>query len=101
MEAMARLWRGQVGDALRVLKRARDMADNGHRSQAALALGVALAAAGRPEEALLEGLDALARAREKKDEKGSSACLAFLAKLFQNQQREIDAELLRAASRGH
>jgi hypothetical protein len=99
MEAMARLWRGQVGDALRVLKRARDLADNGNRSQASLALGVALAAAGRPEEALLEGLDALARAREKRDEKGSSACLAFLSKLFQSQRRDEDADLLRSASR--
>ena len=98
MEGMAHLSRGQIGDALRVLKKAREAADEGTRAQASLALGVALAAAGRPEEALLEGLDALARAREKLDDKGAGACLAFLAKLFQTQQRTADSELLRSAA---
>ncbi len=98
MEAMARLSRGQVGDALRVLRKAREQAEEGTRAQASLALGVALTAAGRAEEALLEGLDALARAREKHDGKGASACLAFLAKLFHTQQRDAESELLRAAA---
>jgi tetratricopeptide (TPR) repeat protein len=98
MDGMAHLSRGQIGDALRILKKARETADDGTRAQASLALGVALAAAGRPEEALLEALDALARAREKLDDKGASACLAFLAKLFQTQQKTADAELLRSAA---
>lgn len=50
--------------------------------QAALALALAQQTAGRPDEALLEGLDALARAREARDSRAQAACLAFLAKLF-------------------
>src|SRR6185295_13277673 len=64
MRAMARLGRGEIGDALRVLRRARaDLAPDDHRRrcQTSLALGVALSVAGRPEDALLEGMDALAR----------------------------------------
>jgi thioredoxin-like negative regulator of GroEL len=49
--------------------------------RAALALGVALAAANRLEEALLEALDALARAREYEDARGEQACLRFLSQL--------------------
>jgi hypothetical protein len=50
--------------------------------QASLALAFALATAGQPDDALLEGLDALARAREANDSRAQAACLAFLAKLF-------------------
>jgi hypothetical protein len=51
------------------------------RCHASLALGVALALAGRPDEALLEGMDALARAREAASARAETACLAFLRKL--------------------
>jgi hypothetical protein len=41
-----------------------------------------LCLAGRADEALLEGLDALARAREAKDPRAIDASLALLAKLY-------------------
>lgn len=96
--AMARLGRGDIGDALRVLRRTRqelDPQDHRRRCQTSLALGVALSVAGRPDEALLESLDALARARQIKDERGARACITFLAKLFTMTGREEDAERLR------
>ncbi|MBX3201044.1 MAG: hypothetical protein KF894_23085 [Labilithrix sp.] len=101
MRAMARLGRGDIGDALRVLRRSRaelDPTDHRRRCQASLALGVALSGAGRPEEALLEAMDALARARQIADERGAKACLAFLAKLYTSVSREAEAELLRDGS---
>ncbi|MDF2695989.1 MAG: hypothetical protein K0S65_4372, partial [Labilithrix sp.] len=101
MGAMARLGRGDIGDALRVLRRTRGkLAPNDHRRrcQTSLALGVALSAAGRPQEALLEGMDALARARQIDDERGAKACLAFLAKLYTSVSRDVEAERLRASS---
>ena len=85
LRALSRLGRGDIGDALRVLRRTRsalDPDDHKQRCQTSLALGVALSVAGRPQEALLEGMDALARARHARDERGARACLAFLAKLF-------------------
>lgn len=101
MLAMSRLGRGEIGDALRVLRRTRaqlEQGDHRRRCQTSLALGVALSVAGRPEEALLEALDALARARQIEDERGSKACLAFLAKLYTSVSREDDAERLRVES---
>jgi hypothetical protein len=100
LRAMARLGRGDIGDALRVLRRTRaqlDPADLRQRCQTSLALGVALSVAGRPQDALLEGLDALARARQNGDARGAQACLAFLAKLYTAVQRPDEAEKLRAA----
>ena len=85
LRALSRLGRGDIGDALRVLRRTRsslDLDDHKQRCQTSLALGVALSVAGRPQEALLEGMDALARARHAGDERGANACLAFLAKLY-------------------
>jgi hypothetical protein len=103
MQAMARLSRGDHGDALRVLRTAREALEGegsqAARCQASLALGFALAQAGRLDEALLEGLDALARARQNDDEKAANACLAFLAKLFQGLGRADDAERLRAIAK--
>ena len=64
-----------------------------------LALGLALAAANRPDEALLEGLDALARAREGGDVRAIAACLAFLAKLYGRVEMGLDAAALSAAAR--
>ncbi|MCW5837603.1 MAG: hypothetical protein KIS78_34740, partial [Labilithrix sp.] len=101
MRAMAWLGRGDIGDALRVLRRSRaelDPKDHRRRCQASLALGVALSVAGRPEEALLEAMDALARARQTADERGAKACLAFLAKLYTSVSREAEATLLRDGS---
>lgn len=51
------------------------------RARALLAHGIALAATGREREALLEVLEALARAREAEDARGEEACARFLAKL--------------------
>jgi hypothetical protein len=101
MRAMARLSRGEIGDALRVLKRARASLPKEAavlRCQTSLALGMALAVAGRTEEALLEGLDALSRAKQGADARGTSACLAFLAKLYASVDRPADAERLRAGT---
>ncbi len=101
MRAMEQLGRGDIGDALRVLRRTRaqlDPSDHRRRCQTSLALAVALSVAGRPQEALLEGLDALARARQVGDDRGAKACLAFLAKLYSSVSRDEEAELLRARS---
>jgi len=75
-------------DTLRTLgevRRARASAASGSaaaRCQTALALAITLLAALRPEEALLEALDALARARESKSRKAIGACKALLAKVY-------------------
>ena len=85
MRAMARLSRGQIEDAIRALRQSRAIATSEPpqvQCQASLALAFALATAGQPDDALLEGLDALARAREARDSRAQAACLAFLAKLF-------------------
>jgi len=98
MRAMARIVRGDIGDALRVLRRTRsalDPTDHALRCQTSLALGIALSVAGRPQDALLEGLDALARARQIGDPRAALACLAFLAKLFQSTGRAEEAARLR------
>jgi len=103
MHAIARLSKGKVGDALRSLKQARRDAEAltpAKRCQAALSYGVGLAFAGRHDEALLEGLDALARAREGGDQKAAQACLAFLAKLYGRVNRSEDAAAFREALRG-
>jgi hypothetical protein len=103
IEAIGRLTRGQVGEALRSLRALRDGGDSGTpstrtRAQASLALGLGLAAADRPDEALLEALDALARAREGGDERAAAACLSFLAKLYGRVERTEDAAALLAAA---
>jgi hypothetical protein len=72
-------------EALTDLRRTRALAEGGSattRCQAALALSMTLCLAGRTDEALLEGLDALARAREAKDPRAIDASLALLAKLY-------------------
>jgi len=98
--AISRLGRGDIGDALRVLRRTRsslDPTEHTLRCQTSLALGVALSVAGRPQEALLEGMDALSRARRAGDDRGARACLAFLAKLYSSEGRP-EAALLRDAA---
>ncbi len=84
LQAMAHIARGETGDAIRRLREAAEQARKSgsrDRCRANLALGVALAAASRHEEALLETLDALARAREMADAKGERACVTFLGQL--------------------
>lgn len=100
MRAMARIVRGDIGDALRVLRRTRqqlDPKDHALRCQTSLAMGIALSVAGRPQEALLEGMDALARARQIGDERAAEACVAFLAKLFTSVGRADEANKLKPA----
>lgn len=99
MRAVARLKRGQIAEALRSLEQARaDAADGpqGARCQASLALSLALMTAGRPDESMLEALDALAHARAAEDARAAGACIALLAKLFARVGRGEDAERLAA-----
>jgi hypothetical protein len=106
-ERVRRLARGDRSadavDALAELRRARARAEDGPpaaRCQAALALAMTLAIAGRPEEALLEALDALARARESQDPKALDACTALLAKLYAGAGRADEAAALRESRSG-
>jgi hypothetical protein len=88
-------------DALGELRRARARADGGppaSRCQAALALAMTLAIAGRLEDALLEAMDALARARELQDPKAIGACTALLAKLYAGAGETGEAAALRESS---
>jgi putative intracellular protease/amidase len=88
-------------EALVELRRARARAEGGPattRCQAALALAMTLAIAGRADEALLEALDALARAREAQDPKAVGACMALLAKLYSSAGHPGEAAALRESS---
>jgi hypothetical protein len=88
-------------EALAELRRARAAVEGGPpaaRCQAALALAMTLAIARRPEEALLEALDALARAREAQDAKAVGACMALLAKLYSGVGMGGEATALREAA---
>jgi hypothetical protein len=72
-----------VLEALADLRRARARAEGATaRCHASLALAVMLSIAGRADEALLESLDALARAQETRDPRAVGACMALLAKLY-------------------
>jgi len=96
LEAMAGLARGETGTPLGLLKNAKERAKDAgsaERCRAALALGIALAAAGRETDALLEALDALARAREAADARGERACSRFLAQLSRGAGDEAAAGL--------
>ncbi|MDP9148680.1 MAG: hypothetical protein M3O36_01860 [Myxococcota bacterium] len=88
-ECLRRLARGECGtegvDTLSQLRLARDRAEGASaaaRCQVAIALAMALFLAGRPEDALLEALDALARAHEAEAPRAKAACLALLSKLY-------------------
>jgi hypothetical protein len=103
LRAMAHLARGETGDAIR---RLRDAAENARRTgsrdrcRASLGLAVALSAANRPEEALFEALDALARSREMQDAKGEHACLRFLGHLAASAGHHDVAEAWAAVADG-
>jgi hypothetical protein len=101
VDRVRRLALGEEGiaaaDAIPDLRRARAAAEAGPpaaRCQAALALAMTLSIAQRPEDALLEGLDALARAREADDAKAVAACMALLAKLYVAAGRADEASAL-------
>ncbi|MBN2195279.1 MAG: hypothetical protein JW751_20850 [Polyangiaceae bacterium] len=84
LEAMSSLRRGDVVTALRLargIKAGAQSLDSTERCRAALTYAVTLGAAGRAAEALLEALDALARAREAGDQRGECAVARFLAQL--------------------
>jgi hypothetical protein len=84
LEAMVHLARGETGNALRRLREAAEAAkreNSAEQCRASLALGVALAAANRADEALFAALEGLARARERADKRGERACARFLAQL--------------------
>lgn len=64
------------------LRRAASSPSGRSGGRARLELAVALSLAGRRDDALLEALDALARARETSDSALGPACLALVAKLY-------------------
>ena len=74
--------RGAKAEGLRKLRAAADAEMRpAHRVRALLAYGVALAASGRTDAALLAALGAIARAREVSDRQGEHVCARFLARL--------------------
>ncbi len=84
MAGVRALARGDTHEALHAMRRAVERSKScppHDRCQALLAHAVALTAAGRSVEALLEALDALARAREASDTRGEQACARLLAQL--------------------
>lgn len=84
LDAMACLVRGNTGEALRRLRDAKHRARQlglSEQCRASLALSVAIAAAGRPTDAMLEALEGLAQARRGGDLRGERACAKFLAQL--------------------
>jgi hypothetical protein len=90
-------------DSLAALRRSRALAEGGPpsvRCRASLAVALTLSIAGRPEEALFESLDALARAREANDAKAVSACIALLAKLYAGAGHTDAATALRDSVSG-
>lgn len=94
LDAMAQLAGGKSGEALRRLRRSKEKAQADDPSaccRAALALGVALASAGRPYEAALEGLEGIARARQAQDQRGERACARFLSQLAVTFKDEASA----------
>ncbi len=79
------LSRGAREDGLRILRRAAEAEQHpGARARAILAYAVAVAAAGRHDDALLEGLSALAATRSMHDLRGELACARFLSRLAHN-----------------
>ncbi len=88
VRALAELRQGKHADAVRTLRNACEQARSlsaVERSRSHLAFAVGLAQATRPLEALIEGVEALARAREAGDTKAEDACVAFLRILYEKQ----------------
>jgi hypothetical protein len=85
LKAIISLDRGDKNEAMRVLKDACEHPEgcsHVEQSRAHLALAVGLAQTGRPIEALVEALEALALTRTAADPRGEKACLAFLQKVY-------------------
>lgn len=84
LEAMAKLANGDIVLGLAALREAARVAmdtDSKNQARAILALAVGFAMAGRKQEALLQGLEALSRARARGDERGEVACTTFIGQL--------------------
>lgn len=87
LEVMTALRGGDVTSALRLARAVKANSRGGdavERCRAALTYAVALGAAGRLTDALLEALEALARSREAKDLRGEHAVARFLDHLSGN-----------------
>ena len=96
LEALSALARGEMGNALRLLRGANERAKKGDPQEccrAALGLAIGLAAAGREQDALLETLRALAKAREVKDPRGERACARMLSQLSRGAGDERAAQV--------
>lgn len=84
LEGMASLARGDVLHGLLYLRHAARASEGNPApggSAARLALAVGLLKAGRAEDAMIEALAALARARRAADERGENACVRLLRQL--------------------
>lgn len=82
MSGFIALGRGAKAEALRKLRAAADVDQApAQRARTLLAYGVALAATGQSEAAMIEALDAIARTREAGDRVGEEACARFMARL--------------------
>lgn len=102
MVALDKGEKSQKGEALRALREsARHAQKFGplEQSRGHLAYAIGLAQAGRALEALVEGLEALARAREGADSKAERACASVLHKIYVGAGHEdsvaVWAEILR------
>lgn len=103
LDAIASLVRGQSAEALRELRSAQQRsleASLSEQCRARLALAVGLNAAGRPREAFVEALGALARAREGRDQRGERACARMLAQLSSGFQEPEAAAQWESLSSG-
>jgi len=99
VRALARIKKGDLHEAVRLLRAARaniPAEDLGDRCRTSLALGFALLASARPEEALLEACDALARAREKIDMRAENAAIGLITKIFDGSGRYADVRAIKA-----
>ncbi len=106
LRAIVSLERGEKGgESLRVLREACHQAKACgpvEQSRSHLAYGIGLAQTGRALEALVEGLEALSRAREGSEPKAERACTSFLHKIYvgtgHTQQALVWAEILKATA---
>jgi len=100
IQAIAMLHRGQQTEAVRILRNACEQArelPTLERSRSHLAFAIGLFEAQRPHDALIEAIEALARAREANHPKAEEACLSFLRLLYENQQHAGASMWLRSS----
>lgn len=102
LEAMASLAQGEVVhglDALHAAAATAKQRGSKNQSRTALALAMGLSMAGKKQEALLQGLEALSLARARSDSRGALACSAFLAQLARGvgEHEAADAWLAHSA----